>query len=67
MERAVDRSEHARARAEARAALEGSGHAWPAWEFARLAQHSARRRTAPAAAETAALDTAIDGARTPRR
>jgi hypothetical protein len=48
------------------AALGGSGHAWAAPEFARLAQQSARRRSA-AAAETAALDATIHNARTGRR
>jgi hypothetical protein len=64
---ATDRAEHAHARAVGRAALGGSGHAWAAREFARLAQQSARRRSAAAAAEAAALDTAIDNARTRRR
>lgn len=66
-ERAADLREHARARAAGRAALGGSGHAWAAREFARLAQQAARRRTAAVAAETAALDTALDNARAPRR
>jgi hypothetical protein len=48
------------------AALGGSGHAWAAREFARLAQQSARCRSA-AAAETAALDATIQNARTGRR
>jgi hypothetical protein len=48
------------------AAPGGSGHAWAAPEFARLAQQSARRRSA-AAAETAALDATIHNVRTGRR
>ena len=64
---AIDRSEHARVRAAGRAARGGSGRAWAAQEFACLAQQSVRRRTAAAAAETAALDTAIHNARHRRR
>lgn len=63
---ATDRSEHARQRDAGRDALKGSGHAWAAREFARLAQHAAQRRTVAAAAETAALEAAIDTARTLR-
>lgn len=65
-EQAADCSAHARRRDAGRAALKGSGHAWAAREFARLARHAAQRRTAAAAAETAALEAAIDAARTRR-
>jgi hypothetical protein len=61
------RAEAAQAHAAGRAALRGAGHAWAARECARLAQNAAQRRTAAAAAETAALDVAIDQARTRRR
>jgi hypothetical protein len=64
---ASDRAKHVRGREAGRGALQGGGHAWAAREFARLARESACRRTAAAAAETAALDAAIDQARTRRR
>ena len=57
-----DRTEHARAD-NTGGVVDGSGHAWVAREVMRLAQQSARGRTAAAAAEAAALDSAIYNAR----
>ncbi|VBA55018.1 hypothetical protein LAUMK142_04908 [Mycobacterium pseudokansasii] len=51
------------AREQGRAALSGTGHAWAAREFARLANQSARRRTQLAAAQAAYDEQAVRSAR----
>lgn len=60
---AADHQEHLQARKEARAALEGPGHAWARSEVRRLAQHSRARRTEQTRQETAARDAAVAKAR----
>jgi hypothetical protein len=55
--------EQARTREAGRAALNGAGHAAARAEAARLARRGAQLRTTAAAAETAAIDTAIRRAR----
>ncbi|VAZ99725.1 hypothetical protein LAUMK4_04698 [Mycobacterium persicum] len=64
--RAAAPAEHAAelaAREQGRAALSGTGHAWAAREFARLANQSARRRTQLAAAQAAHDEQAVRSAR----
>jgi len=64
--RAAAPAEHAAERAareQGRAALSGSGHAWAAREFARLAQHGMRRRTQLAAAQAADVEQRVRSAR----